>query len=393
MKKTLILLAIAIATLASCSKIPDQVGDDEKQIPDRVGHDEVVITRTVTFTATVEQDADSKASINSSGFSWQKTDEVAVMTAKGQKITLTPTDRDGASATFTATIDADDSIDDGAIVVFPARFMNDAGQIVFPSSHANLSTALGPFLAAEVQASRSTLAFKYFAGAMRIHITDLPRYTSAIVVNTKTSDGSSDVVSTGTFSIAFSGSGESRVPTLSSVSTGNTITINNGSHASGSQSFVLPIPTAGEQKVTFYFKQGDNVLREISTTKTFARNTFLSMADLTLVNGVYFKSDWTNWDEDETGAMTAGAGFTYTAPDYAFTPATEGDSARFKYYVKFGEHYVPFGPNSNTYVVTSGANYNWGINNSCYASLNQAGVYSFTYNSATGQFSVGRQSE
>ena len=377
MKKTWILLAISIAALASCAKM---------QNPDPVGDEETVATKTVTFAATVEQD-DSKATISSSSnFTWQSSDRVAVVTAKGNKVTLRPTDIDGGSATFTATIDADDSIADGAVVVFPASFMNASGQIVLPDSYEEISEAVGPYLAAEVQANRSSLAFKYFAGAMRIHITDLPAYTTSIVVNTRNKEDNADVISTGTFSIAFSDG----VPSLSGVSTGNTITLNN-EYAKGSQTLVLPIPTAGEQKLTFSFKKDSDVLRQISTTKTFARNTFLSMADLTLVSGVYLMSDWTNWNEDETGAMEAGSGFNYTA-SHTYDPATEGE-AHFRYYVKFGDHYVPFGPNSNTNVVSSGNIYNWGINNSNYASLTQAGEYSFTYNSTTGLFTVRRQSE
>ena len=100
MKKTWILLAISIAALASCAKM---------QNPDPVGDEETVATKTVTFAATVEQD-DSKATISSSSnFTWQSSDRVAVVTAKGKKVTLGPTDIDGGSATFTATIDADDS--------------------------------------------------------------------------------------------------------------------------------------------------------------------------------------------------------------------------------------------------------------------------------------------
>ena len=390
MKKNLILLAISIAAFASCSKEAAVV---DEQMPDQVGHDGIVATKTITFTATVEQgEPDSKATISSaSNFTWQTTDKVAVLTAKGKKVTLSPSGTiDKGSANFTATIDEDDNIDDGAIVVFPASLMDDSGNIVFPTSYAKLSDAVGPCLAAEVQAGRSTLAFKYFAGALKININDLPRYITSIAINTRTSDNNGTVVCTGTYSIAF----DEGLPVLTGgTSTGNVITVNNGANVYGSQSFVLPIPTASAQKIWFDFKINSTSYRAVSATKTFARNSFISMAGLTLVEGVYFKSeDGNNWGENTTGAMTAGSNFQYTAPDKTFYPANATDQFDFKYYVKIGSNYVKFGPNSSVAVGTSGATYNWGIQDSNSAHLNVPGVYSFTYTSTTGQFKVERSS-
>lgn len=382
MKKSIILLAISIAAFASCSK--------EVATVDEPIQNEPAATKTVTFTATVEQaEADSKATISSaSNFKWESTDEVAVITAKGSKVTLSPTSISNASATFTATIAADDSIEDGAIVVFPASMLNASGKIVFPSSYDNISDAVGPYLAAEVQAGRSTLAFKYFAGAIRFHITDLPAYVTSIALNTRNSDNSADVISTGTFDIAFN----EGVPVLSNgTSTDNDITVNNGETAYGSQSFVLPMPTATTQKIWIDFYKESSKLGTVSATKAFARNSFISMADLTLVSGVYFKSeDGSNWGDNETGAMTPGSSFNYTAPSFSYYPANDSDQFDFKYYVKFCGSYVKFGPDSNVAVGTTGANYNWGVNNDSSAHLNIPGVYGFSYNSISGTFSVTR---
>lgn len=294
MKKLSFILVLGVIA-ASCAK--EQVGTVEDQTAP------IVNANQVSFTATVENSDDTRSTVASNGsFSWDSSDRAAVYSHNGNRIILEPSNISGSNATFTGTLDEGDHIDENAIVVYPASRLTGASQVTFPSSYSSASATEGPTLAAKVAANK-TLAFKYLAGTLRLTIEDVPSVASSFYIDTRNSDNTADVISTGVFDIDFTGT----TPSLTNAtSTGQNITISNSS--SGSTTLYIPLPTAGAQRVYFKVKTSKTVndndnLEKKRLSATVSRNSYLDMS-WTINPSVFFVSDMTGWDDAYKAEMT-----------------------------------------------------------------------------------------
>ena len=169
MKKYLFIIAAAAAVLA-CEKVNsvDEIIDNPATPIEQV----MPAGQQISFAATVEG-SESKATLSSAtNFTWESTDRAAVISHNGNKILLVPSSISGASATFTGTLGDGDSIDEDAVVVFPAARLTDGGKVLFPSSYDSAELTQGPTLAAQVKSK--ALAFKYLAGTVKLTINNIP---------------------------------------------------------------------------------------------------------------------------------------------------------------------------------------------------------------------------
>ena len=290
MKKVLYVLA-AVLAVSACSK--------EAAQNDSISKDGIVGNGTngtvVSFSVKIDDVSDVKATISSNtNFTWETTDRAAVFTDEGSKVILSPSDISGGEATFTGAVPSGEKVSTGAIVVYPAAFYTSAGNITFPDEYgASTETkGQGTVLAAKVTGDRK-LSFKYLAATMKATITDVPSVATSITVT-------SSAVLTGSHSIDFSGS----TPSMSTSSTAKTVTFT--SPSTGNNVLIVPVPTTGsEQTFTYAVKISDSDLFTRSTTKTLARNTYMSMAELTITPTVYLMSTMTtsSWDVSDKVEM------------------------------------------------------------------------------------------
>lgn len=293
MKKYLLMIAAA-SVLFACAK--ENIQDDAT--PGNGQYAE----GNISFVVDVESASDVKATISSSdNFAWEDSDRAAVYTSEGTKVVLTPSGISGGVATFTGDVPSGETVAEGAIVVYPAAFLTGPSTVTFPDSYT--TNGQGTVLAAKVASDRK-LNFKYLAATMKATITDVPSIATSITVT-------STAVLTGAYSIDFSGD----TPAISTSSSAKTITFTSPSE--GNNVLVVPIPTTGSaQTITYSVKYNESDLFIKSTNKTLNRNTYMSMAALTIEPSVYLVSDMTSWADGEKVEMSltgTNASFTINA--------------------------------------------------------------------------------
>ena len=290
MKKYLFMIAATCVVLA-CSK--ENIQSDAT--PDNEQSGVSIEGNKISFVVDVESTSDVKATISSNtNFTWGSTDRAAVYTSDGSyKVELTPTEIDGCKAEFIGTVPSGKTVADGAIVVYPADFLTAANTVTFPAAYddATETKGRGTVLAAKVASGRK-LTFKYLAATLKATITDVPSIATSITVE-------STAVLTGAYDIIFS----EGTPSLSSPSsTAQKITFN--SPSAGNNILVVPVPATGSsQTITYSVKYNESNLFTKNTTKTLNRNTYMSMADLTIAPSVYLVSDMTSWTDGEKVPM------------------------------------------------------------------------------------------
>lgn len=281
MKKYLFMVAAACVVLA-CAKENIQNDSTPENGQDAKGN--------ITFVVDVESVSDVKATISASdNFTWETSDRAAVYTSEGTKVVLTPSDISGGVATFTGEVPSGETVADGAIVVYPADFLTAANTVTFPATYS--SNGQGTVLAAKVASGR-TLNFKYLAATLKATITDVPSVATSITVE-------STAVLTGVYSVTFSDG----TPSLSPSSTAQKITFT--SPSAGNNILVVPVPATGSsQTITYSVKYNESNLFTKATTKTLNRNSYISMAPLTIAPSVYLVSDMTSWADAEKVSMS-----------------------------------------------------------------------------------------
>lgn len=297
MKKYLFMIAATCVVLA-CAKENIQNDATPDNVQDAKGN--------ISFVVDVESVSDVKATISSNtNFTWETSDRAAVYTSEGTKVELTPDNISGGVATFTGNVPSGETVAEGAIVVYPASFLTASNKVTFPAEYT--SNGQGTVLAAKVASGRK-LTFKYLAATLKATITDVPSIATTIrVTSTETL--------TGEHTINFTGD----TPALSTSSTAKTITFS--SLAKGNTILVVPVPTVGTQTFTYDVNYSSSVLFTKSTTKTFARNSYMSMASLTINPSVYLIGDMTTgWSTEERTSWR----FSNSAP-YTTTLQTIGN--------------------------------------------------------------------
>ena len=353
MKKYLFIIAATCVALA-CSK--------ENIQNDATPENEQSAKGNISFVVDVESISDSKATISASdNFAWEDSDRAAVYTSEGTKVVLTPSGISGGVATFTGDVPSGQNVAEGAIVVYPADFLTAANTVTFPAAYddATETKGQGTVLAAKVASDRK-LTFKYLAATLKATITDVPSIASSITVT-------STQTLTGAHTIAFTGS----TPTLSTSSTAKEITFS--SPANGNNELIIPVPTTGvSQTFTYNVNYGSNVLFSKSTTKTLARNAYLSLKDVTINPSVYLIADFTDWTYS-TSKLMEGSGTSRTATQLA------RENEYYRYLVDFGSAQVDMGPASNG--STSKNEVFTGATNA--SKIDSYGMYDFSFNYVT----------
>lgn len=311
------MIVVACVALA-CSKDNIQNDATPDNVQDAKGN--------ISFVVDVESISDSKATISASdNFTWEDSDCAAVYTSEGSKVVLTPSGISGGVATFTGDVPSGETVVEGAIVVYPAAFLTAANTVTFPATYA--TNGQGTVLAAKVASGRK-LTFKYLAATLKATITDVPSIATSITVT-------STQTLTGEHTIDFSGS----TPTLSTSSTAKEITFS--SPANGNNELIIPVPKTGaSQTFTYKVNYSSNVLFTKSTTKTLARNAYLSLKDVTINPSVYLIADFTDWTYS-TSKLMEGSGTSRTATQLA------RENEYYRYLVDFGSVQVDMGPASN----------------------------------------------
>lgn len=279
MKKFFYILA-AVAALAACSK-ETNINEDVNNQPAENG------VKTVTFTATLES-LDTKGTLSSSAFEWSATDVVGIWTSKGKKTaTASNISIDGGSAEFTFTLADDETIAEGAILVYPAYRLSETikDQVSLrPEVTDTPEASHGPILAAKVGSDHGTLSFKYVCGTVQATITDIPSIADIIYVQFLSGGCGGDSV------ISFSGD----TPSVSG-SGGDNVSIELSS--GGSKTITLPVPVAGKQQFYFAVKQGNPELFYKTTPQLdVKRNSYFKMKDLQFPPKIYVRSfsGWSN---------------------------------------------------------------------------------------------------
>lgn len=351
MKKYAYILA-ACAALMACSK---EVAQEEVVNPSEPG------VNTVTFTATIE--SPTKGTVANTGvFTWSDTDEIAVWTSS-QKRTATATNISDTYAEFTFTLGAGETIPSGAIVVYPASLLTAAGTVTFPTEYTAADAAKSN-LALAAKVDGSALGFKYLGGVIEATITDVPAIATAIEV-TSTS------VLTGEHTVSFTGA----YPSMATSSTAKTVTV---TPAGGSNTIVLPLPTAAnDQAITFTVKQSDTELFSRTATKDVARGAYFKMANLTINPTVYIISNFTHWTYSNAYTMT-GVGTTKSAT------LVSGVDKYYRYVVDFGSAQVDMGPSSDGSTALSESF----VNAANASKISTYGCYDFTFDYTTNLNSV-----
>jgi hypothetical protein len=368
MKKYIYIFAIAAAVMA-CQKEKTNL---EQELP--------VQGNKVEFTATVESAA-AKASVTSATeFTWDATDKAALYTTKGVKLELTISNIIGAKATFTAIVPDEDSIDEGALVVYPASLLTANGKVTFPTSYTNGKGADGPALVAKVSSAR-TLAFKYMAGTIKFTIADVPAIATSIDVKTSTV-ADADVVCTGTYTLDFSGEN----PSLTDLAdAGSSVSISG--LVAGSNTISMPLPSIGDQKVVVSVKYNENTLFTkkvtLSDGNAVTRNFYAAMPALNINPEVYIVGDRIGWDATASTLVTPEVGFVCERDSF-----TVLGQRCFRAKVKYGELVVDYGFASADENGEAGGTFVPGGEKAAY--LPYSGVYNIGFNYLTGAYTVNK---
>ena len=372
MKKYLFLIA-ATCALLSCAK----EGFQESATPAYELSDNGANGKIISFSVEVEPSSETKATISSStNFTWETSDRAAVYTSDGTtKVELTPSEIEGGKATFTGEVPSGKTVDEGAIVVYPASFLTGPSSITFPDSYDDDAEikGQGTVLAAKV-ASGKNLSFKYLAATLRASITDVPSIATSITV-TSTQN------LTGVHTIDFTGS----TPSLSPSSTAKVITFS--SPANGNNVLIIPVPKTGvEQEFTYNVNYSSGVLFTQSTTKTLARNTYLSMTALTINPEVYLvrNLDGDHWSDNAETLLATPTGTRYTALIKSFG----GSDKYFRYDVKYGSSTIQYGNTDSGVNGLSGGTFVAGKDNSALLRVYGLNNYTIDFDYVTGEFMV-----
>ncbi len=368
----------AVSIVLACAKENIQNGatPDNKQTGVSVDGDKI------SFVVDVESTSDVKATISSSdNFTWEESDRAAVYTSDGlNKVELTPTEIVGGKAIFTGSVPSGKTIAEGAIVVYPARFLSAYNKVTFPTTYTEETETKGQgtVLAAKVT-SEKTLRFKYLAATIKATITDVPSIATAITVE-------STQVLTGDHIINFDGV----TPSLTPSSEAKTVTFS--SPAKGNNTLVIPVPKTGiAQTFTYSVKHSSDVLFTQETKKTLSRNTYISMRPLTINPTVYLKSSMTDWSTDlNTKASWAAMrqeGLVYSISLNALGDATYDNLKEcYKVYVEYPTGVlVQMGPGTNDSVDTEN---DYSVSSTNANRIPTYGTYSFSYNNTTGKMST-----
>lgn len=359
MKKILYIFATAALVLA-CSKENNQIAP----VQNTKGTE-------VSFSVSVEQ---TKSTVNASGFAWTETDQVAVYTNNGEKLILTPSEIDGASALFKGTLSEGDAVNQNALVVYPASILSAEDQVTFPSSYDNGKGIEGPALVAKVDGN--SLSFKYLTGAINFTVSDVPSVATAIVVNTRSAADDADFVCTGSYTVDFSG----ETPALTgAASTGSVVTISGLS--AGANTVTVPL-AQGEQKVYVSVKLDDKTLYSksvnLTATNAVSRNFYAAMPALTINPLVYIVGDRIGWDANEN-TLVSTTNFVGTRNDFVVT-----SKRYFRADVKYGEVTLKYGQATQTSAL-AGGNF---ILSEAATYIPYSGVYNIEFNYVTAEFAV-----
>ena len=329
----------------------------------------------ISFVVDVESASDVKATISASdNFTWEASDRAAVFTSEGHKVVLTPSDISGGVATFTGEVTSGETVPEGAIVVYPADFLTAANTVTFPAEYT--SNGQGTVLAAKVASGRK-LTFKYLAATLKATITDVPSIASSITVT-------STQTLTGAHTINFTGS----TPTLSTSSTAKEITFS--SPANGNNELVIPVPTTGAaQTFTYKVNYSSNVLFTQSTTKTLERNSYMSMASLTINPSVYLLSSMTGWGEDDSKRLLMSV-----SSGVASSTLNALKNQYFRVCIKYPacEDMIEMGPASSITENSENGDMNTDVSDwvekPSVLVKDAIGKYSITYNYTTGRYGI-----
>ena len=261
MKKIFYMAVAAIAALSSCSNENDIIGEGGKQNGEGV----------TTFTATIESDATSRTTYNSTSkkSEWiASTDKINV---GGAEYTA---DLAGATTTFSgtgATTGSDSkyhayypsSMVSGTIVTLPATYTYETGKFNMPMY---------------AESETTSLAFKNLCGVLAITV------PSSQMSTIKTFEVSSNEQMWGEFTVKMSGT--PAVPTITFASKTLTeddkkITINCGSGVAGGSTFYVPVPANTYYPITIKVSDGTNT-KIMHTTKqdgvAIARNSIYAIS-------------------------------------------------------------------------------------------------------------------
>ena len=378
MKKIICIITAALA-LACCTK--EVANFDSQSIDDPSNEVITEGTKTVTFTAKLEVPEApahiSRGTVATTGaFTWSDTDEIAVWTSS-QKRTATATNISGSTADFTFTLEGSETISTGAIVVYPASLLTAAGVVTYPTAYSAAEAAKSNLaLAAEV--GGSTLSFKYLGAVIEATITDVPSIADAIEVT-------STAVLTGAHTISFS----EGVPSMATSSTAKTVTI---TPAAGSNTIVLPLPTAAndadetnDQSITYTVKFSSDELFTKTASKDIDRGEYFKMSDLTINPTVRFVGSLTSWD---TPANYADAILTGASSSRSVTMTANGSENYYYYLVEYPGNgsavSYEMRPSSDQSTAALSASETMYKNDSNYSSkVNAYGRYTFTFDYTT----------
>lgn len=214
MKKSIFFIGLALAALASCTKVETPV--------EQTGG-------LTVLTATIEA---TKVDASSTyGLSWANGDEISVWTSKGRFVTFSNSGS-GAVDKFVATLDAGETASDYAIYPASSSHAFDGTTLTLnlPDTYAwQDGHILMPMVAS---VSGSTLEFKHAGGLLAFEVSGVPASATAFKLVANNSLGI-----TGDFTYS-AGKIEA-----ASGSTANTVTVNFPAGTASSMRFLVPVPT------------------------------------------------------------------------------------------------------------------------------------------------------
>ena len=383
MKRIVFLISLTLLTVY-CTKEANYNEINENDEP--VVETTAVGTKTVTFTATVENDPVTEGTVATDGaFTWSNTDEIAVWTSS-QKRTATATNITGSSADFTFTLEESETISSGAIVVYPESLLTAAGTVTFPTTYTAEEAAKSNLaLAAEVNGS--SLSFKYLGAVIEATITDVPSIATAIEVT------SSEAL-TGVHTVSFS----EGIPSMATSSTAKTVTV---TPLAGSNTIVLPLPTAAndanettDQSITYTVKHDSDELFTKTASKDVDRSEYFKMRDLTIAPSVYVVGGMTdNWKvKDESAEVTNALQLTRDNVTYSTSHlSTLTDDVYFRLHLVFPSGYAADVQPADEVARLSGTFVSVGTTNA--VPIAKKGIYSLSYNITTGAYALTKTSD
>lgn len=330
MKKILYFAVAALAFVACAKEVAPEITPEEK-IEDNTPKVKVSIK------AVLAQEPETKATIDMSdgSGSWEKDDEIAVFTHKGDTVIL-KAETAGASVTFSGEIDEGDAIDDNAVAYYPASIAipgaDNVNKVNLPNSYGSAAAAAKGFLLRGVLTGNA-VEFKHIGALLKVTINNIPESVTALEFSaaSKAITGQLNVVQEGEnpfYCAAGAGSSDNRTITIATTSDERT---------SSATVFCIPMPVGTYTNgFSIILKAGSTV----AATKTSTNNVTISRAKVAKMkaftpeeaSGWFVAGGFNRWSTTAT-AMTAVEGHEgwLVAKNIDVTPV-DGQSAGFKFY-------------------------------------------------------------